>query len=200
MEGAIEEWRTRSREPRILQDTMDSQLWCTIPAPGGKPNHDNRLKRASKDEPRIGITLGFDGYVSCLINFQEAPYLITYAELRVPVKQKFNIFYSEALSCLIANVSVQLENVPPHALALSSNCPVRCLRRSLLISCIFSGPESPDHQQTQCLPEIINNELIQVFDEGRWLKSRTVTLLTQCFTSHSNSPEPWVASSETKMT
>lgn len=61
MEKAVEEWRTRRRIPGFKQDIMDGEVWRTIPGPDGKPFFDNDPERASKDELRIGITIGFDG-------------------------------------------------------------------------------------------------------------------------------------------
>ena len=61
MEEAIEEWRSRARNPDILQDIMDGEVWRTIPGPDGKPFFDNDPNRTSIEELRIGITIGFDG-------------------------------------------------------------------------------------------------------------------------------------------
>ena len=61
MEEAIDAWRYRERKDGIMLDIMDGKVWRTLPGPDGLPFFDNDLERRSKDELRIGVTMGFDG-------------------------------------------------------------------------------------------------------------------------------------------
>ena len=63
MIDAVEQWRTRVPKPGFKTEIMDGEIWKTLPGHDGKPFFDNSEDRENKDEIRIGLTLGFDGYV-----------------------------------------------------------------------------------------------------------------------------------------
>ena len=62
IEDALDSWRARESD-EVLRDIMDGDVWKELKGHNKKPFFDNDEKREDKDELRIGITLGFDGYV-----------------------------------------------------------------------------------------------------------------------------------------
>ncbi|KAG2741428.1 WD40 repeat-like protein [Suillus brevipes Sb2] len=64
MEEHLDAWRSQSTIPGKSQTMQDGQIWKTIKGHNGKLFFDNSPERCDKDELRIGITLGFDGYVN----------------------------------------------------------------------------------------------------------------------------------------
>jgi len=63
MEEACEAWCTETTRPGFKTTIMDGKIWKTIAGCDGKPFFDNRPDRDHSDELRIGITIGFDGYI-----------------------------------------------------------------------------------------------------------------------------------------
>jgi hypothetical protein len=63
IEEVLDEWRSYESQPGKLNTVMDGRVWKTLPGHDGKPFFDNSPDRSEPDELRIGITLGFDGYV-----------------------------------------------------------------------------------------------------------------------------------------
>ena len=62
IEDALDSWRARESD-EVLRDIMDGKVWKELKGHNGKPFFNNDKNREDKDELRIGITLGFDGYV-----------------------------------------------------------------------------------------------------------------------------------------
>ena len=63
IEEVLDEWRSYESQPGKLNTVMDGRVWKTLPGHDGKSFFDNSPDRSEPDELRIGITLGFDGYV-----------------------------------------------------------------------------------------------------------------------------------------
>ncbi|KAI0038184.1 hypothetical protein FA95DRAFT_1505991 [Auriscalpium vulgare] len=61
-EKLCDEWRRREQVPNKKMCIQDGEIWNTLPGPDGKPFFDNSDDRTCKEELRIGITLGFDGF------------------------------------------------------------------------------------------------------------------------------------------
>ena len=57
----LDAWRSRVRRDGELLDIVDGEIWKNVRAPDGTLFFDNSPDHASKDELRIGVTLGFDG-------------------------------------------------------------------------------------------------------------------------------------------
>jgi hypothetical protein len=107
MLDAVEQWRTRVPKPGFKTEIMDGEVWKTLPGHDGKPFFDNSEDRANKDEVRIGLTLGFDGYVLIdLVHYTNFLSRFGYKNSRQAASHS-----SGALSCLIANLPTHLKYV-----------------------------------------------------------------------------------------
>jgi hypothetical protein len=63
IEDVLDEWRQNVPAPQKLKTVMDGNIWKTIRGNDGNLFFDNSPDWPDPDELRIGITLGFDGYV-----------------------------------------------------------------------------------------------------------------------------------------
>lgn len=66
MEYSLDKWRHLPPDPLRLRNVQDGEIWRTIEGPDKKPFFDNSPDRSNADELRLGVTLGFDGYVFIL--------------------------------------------------------------------------------------------------------------------------------------
>jgi hypothetical protein len=107
MVEAVEQWRMRVPKPGFKTEIMDGEIWKTLPGHDGKLFFDNSEDRANKEELRIGLTLGFDGYV--LIDYIfHADFLSRFGYKN---SRQASSHSSGALSCLIANLPTHLKYV-----------------------------------------------------------------------------------------
>ena len=67
IEDALDSWRQRTSDD-TLRDMMDGHIWKELKGHDGKPFFNTDPNREDKHELRIGITLGFDGYVQLKTN------------------------------------------------------------------------------------------------------------------------------------
>ncbi|KAI0071007.1 hypothetical protein K474DRAFT_1701852 [Panus rudis PR-1116 ss-1] len=61
--SACEEWRFRKENPGVRSSIQDGEVWKDLKGPDGKAFFDNSPNRENAEELRIGVTLGFDGYI-----------------------------------------------------------------------------------------------------------------------------------------
>lgn len=63
-EKVCDEWRREAPTPGKTTRIQDGDIWKTLPDPtNNRPFFDNDAARPDADELRIGVTLGFDGWV-----------------------------------------------------------------------------------------------------------------------------------------
>ena len=64
MEHELDKWRSRTHREGKLDCMQDGRIWGSLPGPSEEGLFfDNTEARAAPSELRIGVTLGFDGYV-----------------------------------------------------------------------------------------------------------------------------------------
>lgn len=63
IEKEVDQWRKDQSPPGIRTCIQDGEVWKSLHGADGKLFFDNSPDRSDQDELRIGITLGFDGYV-----------------------------------------------------------------------------------------------------------------------------------------
>lgn len=69
MEFELNNWRSRTCRPGKLDCMQDGRMWGSLPGPAEQgPFFDNSDARTDPSELRIGVSLGFDGYVYYLNN------------------------------------------------------------------------------------------------------------------------------------
>ena len=68
MEELLDAWWYCKWTLGVLEDIMDGAIWKSLKAPDGSLFFDTSPNRAQPHELRIGLTLGFDGYVYAYIS------------------------------------------------------------------------------------------------------------------------------------
>jgi hypothetical protein len=67
IEKEVDQWRKDQNPPGIRTCIQDGEVWKSLRGADGKLFFDNSPDHSDQDELRIGITLGFDGYVQIFI-------------------------------------------------------------------------------------------------------------------------------------
>ncbi len=69
MEEDLDAWRARQSQPGKMTCIQDGAIWRTLKGHDGDAFFANGLDRKEPDELRIGVTLGFDGFVCYLFKY-----------------------------------------------------------------------------------------------------------------------------------
>lgn len=108
MERELEKWRLTEPTPGKSFRVQDGEVWRTLKGPDSRSFFDNSEDRENREELRIGVTLGFDGY-SLRANFlhliQSNPSTIRFGFARSTFSRRHS---TGVLSFCVANLDTHL--------------------------------------------------------------------------------------------